>query len=83
VLFGEMLPLGAFEQATALASESDICFVIGTSAIVYPAALLPQAAAKAGAYLVEVNPEPTPLSSMCADVLRGRAGDLLPFLNQR
>jgi NAD-dependent deacetylase len=55
---------------------------VGTSAIVYPAAGLPYAAAEAGAFLVEVNPEPTPLSEACDVTLRGAAGEILPLLDE-
>lgn len=77
VLFGEILPLGAFELAAARASECDLCFVIGTSGLVYPAASLPEIARSAGAYLCEVNPELTPLSGLCDEVLTGKAGEVL------
>jgi NAD-dependent deacetylase len=80
VLFGEMLPHGVYEQAAARASRADLCFVVGTSAVVYPAANLPLIARRAGAYLVEVNPEPTPLSEICDEVIQGRAGEILPLL---
>ena len=80
VLFGEMLPPGAFEHAAALAGTCDVCFVVGTSAAVYPAASIPEIAREAGAYLVEVNPEPTPLSKLCDAVLTGKAGEILPLL---
>jgi NAD-dependent deacetylase len=79
VLFGEMLPPGAFEFAAACASECELCFVVGTSALVHPAAALPEIAKAAGAYLVEVNPERTPLSSLCDEVLTGKAGEVLPL----
>lgn len=79
VLFGELLPPGAFESAAAKASRCELCFVIGTSAIVYPAASLPEIASAAGAYLCEVNPERTPLSDLCDDVLTGKAAELLPM----
>lgn len=80
VLFGEMLPLGAFEKASLKAENCDIFFVIGTSAIVYPAAGLAEIAKANGAYLVEVNPERTPMSSMCDESLQGKAGEILPLL---
>ncbi len=59
VLFGEMLPPGAFERAAAEAQHCELCFVVGTSAVVYPAAAIPEIARAAGAYVVEVNPERT------------------------
>ena len=80
VLFGEMLPMNVYGEAAAAAADCDLCFVVGTSAVVYPAAELPVIAARAGAYLVEVNPELTPLSDLCHEVLQGRAGDILPRL---
>src|SRR5438445_8337984 len=83
VLFGEMLPTGAFELATMKAEGCELCFVVGTSAVVYPAASIPEIARAAGAYLVEVNPEPTPLSAFCDEVITGRAGEILPMLCQR
>ena len=79
VLFGEMLPPGAFEFAAARASQCELCFVVGTSALVYPAAGLPEIAQAAGAYVVEVNPERTPLSNLCDEVLTGKAGEVLPL----
>jgi len=81
VLFGEMLPAGAFESAAVKAETCDLCFVIGTSAVVYPAASIPEAARSASAYLVEVNPERTPLSDLCDEVLTGKAGEILPLLD--
>ena len=81
VLFGEMLPCDVWEEAAERAARCDVCLVVGTSAIVYPAAGLPVAARRAGAYLVEVNPEPTPLSEICDATVRGRAGEILPRLD--
>ena len=81
VLFGEMLPEGVYELAAERAAECDVCLVVGTSAIVYPAAGLPLMAKRAGAFLVEVNPEPTPLSDLCDVVIAGRAGEVLAQLN--
>jgi NAD-dependent deacetylase len=82
VLFGEMLPPGAFEFASEAAVSCELCFVIGTSALVYPAAGLPEIAKAAGAYVCEVNPEPTPLSELCDEVLMGKAGEVLPLIGK-
>ncbi len=79
VLFGEMLPPGVFEEASVRASLCDVYFVIGTSAIVYPAVALPEIARAAGAFVVEINPELTPLSAMCDEVIQGKAGEVLPL----
>ena len=80
VLFGELLPPGAFERAAERAASCKLCIVIGTSGLVYPAAGLPEIAKSAGAFLCEVNPEPTPLSRICDEVLMGKAGEVLPLL---
>src|SRR2546428_1253109 len=82
VLFGEMLPPGAFERAAEAAQRCELCFVVGTSAVVYPAASIPEIARGNGAYLVEVNPERTPLSDFCDEVLMGNAGEVLPLLGR-
>ena len=79
VLFGELLPTGAFERGAKKAEACELCFVVGTSALVFPAASLPEIAKAAGAYLCEVNPERTPLSDSCDEVLTGKAGDVLPM----
>jgi NAD-dependent deacetylase len=80
VLFGEMLPLGAFEKAAEKAANCEIFFIVGTSALVYPAAGLAEIAKANGAYLIEVNPETTPMSSICDESLQGKAGEILPLL---
>jgi NAD-dependent deacetylase len=81
VLFGEMLPMDVFWDAARRATECEVCLVVGTSAIVYPAADLPVRARRAGAFLIEVNPEETPLSEFCHATLRGSAGEVLPRLD--
>ena len=80
VLFGELLPPGAFERAAQIAATCELCFIVGTSALVYPAAGLPEIAKSAGAYLCEVNPEQTPLTDLCDEVLPGKAGEVLPLI---
>jgi NAD-dependent deacetylase len=62
VWFGETLPEGAFLQAVDELRGCDLCIAVGTSAMVQPAASLPLVAKEAGALLVEINPDATPLS---------------------
>ncbi|HYN84708.1 MAG TPA: NAD-dependent deacylase [Pyrinomonadaceae bacterium] len=81
VLFGEMLPVETWTRAAEAAATCDVCVVVGTSAIVHPAASLPLAAKEAGAYLVEVNPERTPLSDLCDATIQGPAGEALPLFD--
>ena len=78
VWFGEFLPQEVFANAEKAAAECDICFVVGTSAIVYPAAYIPHAAINAGAYLVEINVEQTEFSNYADISLVGPSGEILP-----
>ena len=63
VWFGESLPADAMNRAVTLANQCDVCFSIGTSTMVQPAASLPFLALNAGAMVIEINPTPTTLSS--------------------
>jgi NAD-dependent deacetylase len=78
VWFGEMLPQSEFTRAEDFAASADLYFVVGTSMVVYPAAYIPQTARVAGAYLVEVNLEPTEFSGVAAESYFGKAGEILP-----
>lgn len=81
VLFGEMLPAEVFRRAEEKSRKCELFFIIGTSALVYPAAGLAEIAKISGATLIEVNPEETPLTSFCNFSLRGNAGEVLPLFN--
>ena len=80
VWFGEAIPRPAIEAAFAAVERSEIFFAVGTSALVYPAAGLADAAAEAGALIVEVNPDRTPLSMVADHVLEGPAASWLPTI---
>jgi len=80
VWFGEMLPDDEWEAAVRATERAEIFFSIGTSGVVYPAASLPLMARQAGAYVVEINPDPTPLTPRADEFLRGPAGMLLPAI---
>lgn len=73
VWFGERLPPGAFERAEQAFAGCELALVIGTSGEVEPAASLGRLAALSGAYLIEINPDRTPLSSLADLGLRMRA----------
>jgi len=68
IFFGEMIPTDALLHAHAEARSCDVMLVIGTSAQVIPAADLPHVAKAKGAIIIEVNPEPTPLTTLIADI---------------
>jgi NAD-dependent deacetylase len=80
VWFGEMLPERELAEATDAARRADLFLAIGTSALVYPAAGLPEIARRGGAYLAEINIEPTPLSPLADEVIEGPAALVLPDL---
>jgi len=56
---------------------------VGTSAVVYPAAGLPELALSRGTRVIEVNPEPTPLSRSATITIRESASRALPGLLRR
>jgi NAD-dependent deacetylase len=78
VWFGEMLPRDVLEAASRAAGDCQVLLVVGTSAVVYPAAGLVEIAASSGATVIEVNPQASALAHLADIVLRGPAGELLP-----
>ncbi len=69
VLFGEPIPSAAMLKAYGLIESTQFMMVVATSAVVAPASMLPQAAKSRGATIIEVNPEPTPLSRGVSDLI--------------
>lgn len=63
VWFGERLPEGALSEAHAAFRDAEVALVVGTSGVVEPAASLGFLALRGGAQVIEINPEPTPLSA--------------------
>ncbi|MFH1638865.1 MAG: Sir2 family NAD-dependent protein deacetylase [Chloroflexota bacterium] len=80
VMFGEPIPTDVLTVCQEESGRSDCVLLVGTSAVVYPAAAFPQAVKRKGGYLVEVDPYETALTNMCTVSLRGRAGEVLPRL---
>jgi len=81
IFFGEMIPRSALLDSNVLTQMADAVLVVGTSAIVYPAAGIPFEAKKNGAVIIEVNVERTPFSSHITDIfIEGQAGEMLPLL---
>jgi NAD-dependent deacetylase len=80
VWFGESIPEPAMQEAAAAVSGCDLFFSIGTSALVWPAAGLADAARQQGASVVEINLDATPLSSQTSFCLQGKSGEVLPEL---
>lgn len=80
VWFGEMLDPEVIDRAFVEAEQADVFLVIGTSALVHPAASLPVSAKRNGAAIIEINLEETPLSEFADISLRGKSGNILPEL---
>lgn len=71
------------EAANEAMLACDLFVSIGTSAVVYPAADLPLVAKRSGATLIEINPDPTPVSELYDVCLRGTATEMLAALDGR
>ena len=78
VFFGEAIPQDAMNRSFQLASSAEALLVIGTSAVVQPAALMPAIASEHGAAVIEFNLEPTPHSGLALYSFFGKAGETLP-----
>ena len=80
VWFGEPLPDGMIKEAEHAAAAAQVFLVVGTSAVVHPAASLIPYARQAGAKVIEINIEPTAATKLVDCALQGPAGELLPKL---
>ena len=78
VFFGEMIPPHLLMRSEQIATRCDIMLVVGTSAIVQPAAMIPVMAKRAGARVIEINAESTPLTNDVSDyAIMGKAGEII------
>jgi len=83
VFFGEGIPQKAAMGAQAAALKTDAVLVVGSTGEVYPAATVPEYAARNGAAIIEINPARTRFTgSITTHFLKGKAGDVLPRLVQ-
>jgi NAD-dependent deacetylase len=83
VWFEEMLPEDVWAEAVAAAGACDCFLVVGTSAVVYPAAGLAGTARSRGASVIEVNLQPSAVSHQVDVGLYGPSGEILPRLVER
>jgi NAD-dependent deacetylase len=81
VWFGESLPSTIMDHVFKELQAADIILVIGTSALVQPAASLPLIVKQNGGHILEINVEKTPLTSAATIHLLGKAGEILPKLD--
>jgi NAD-dependent deacetylase len=77
VYFGEMLPQAVLSEASRRANQCDLCIVIGSTLVVYPAAHIPEYAHNAGAKIVIINIGSTPMDSKAAVRIEGKAGETM------
>jgi len=78
VFFGEMIPTDALSRSRLAAADCDLMLVIGTSAVVQPAAMMPLMAKETGSKVLEINLERTPLTGDTSDYLiMGKAGEVM------
>jgi NAD-dependent deacetylase len=77
VLFGEPLPPLVFQEANEKSMACDTMLIVGSSLVVYPAAMLPKLAKEQGAKLIIVNMEPTDMDNESEVVIRGKAGEIM------
>ena len=82
VMFGEPIPPSALARCAEETMRADLFLSIGTSAVVYPAAQYPAIAVQRGLPLIEINPEPTPLTEFADVVLPAASGEVLPQVVQ-
>jgi len=80
VMFGEPIPRDALDECINQSRLCDCMLLIGTSAVVYPAAGFPVDVKSSGGVLIEVNPNETPLTELCDVALRAPAGEALPLI---
>lgn len=83
VMFGEPIPPDVLDECVRQTRLCDCMLLVGTSAVVYPAAGFPLEVKMGGGKLIEVNPEETELTRQCEVVLRAPAGTALPLLVER
>lgn len=81
VFFGELIPAEHLTRSRMEAASCDLMLVLGTSATVEPASSIPYLAKNAGAKIIEINPEATPLSGWLCDYrIPLPAGVALPLI---
>ena len=80
VWFGEPLPQDVWQDAMVYAAQCDVMVIVGTSLVVSPANSLPVYANQNNAFLIEVNPEKTLMTSDMDYSIRNSSAISLPEL---
>lgn len=82
IWFGESLDREILSAAFQKASGTDLCFVVGTSGVVQPAASIPFIAKENGGYVIEINLERTPISSIADFFVAGKAAETMEGMKE-
>jgi NAD-dependent deacetylase len=77
ISFGQAMPVEETQRAAELSTKSDLFIVVGSTLLVQPAALMPEYAKNAGAFLVIINLSETPYDNVCDVLIREKAGVIL------
>lgn len=80
VWFGESLAEEDLGHSYAALRSCSLCLIVGTSGLVYPAAGFASVAKESGAFVAEINLDPTPQSALVDVSLQGRAKEIVPLL---
>jgi len=83
VMFGEKLPPRVWSEASRRSMASDLFIVIGSTLVVYPAALIPLYAVESGARLIIVNLSSTPMDDQAAVLIRAKAGETMAKIAEK
>jgi NAD-dependent deacetylase len=74
------MPRFEIEKAFSISESCEVMLVVGTSAVVQPAASLPIITKRAGAKLIEINIDDTPLTQIADVSLKGKSGEILSLV---
>ena len=77
ISFGQAMPQDKMERAMKHALECDLCLVLGSSLVVYPAASVPVYAVRNGASLIIINRDETPLDGEADLVIHDSLSEVL------
>jgi NAD-dependent deacetylase len=77
ISFGQAMPQDKMATAIRYADACDLCIVLGSSLVVYPAASIPIRAVQSGAKMMIINRDPTPLDQQADLVVHDSVGKVL------
>jgi NAD-dependent protein deacetylase/lipoamidase len=77
ISFGQAMPQDKMATAIRYADACDLCVVLGSSLVVYPAASIPIRAVESGAKLMIINRDKTPLDQHADLVVHDSVGKVL------